>query len=96
VPATLFNSSNTGNRNVCRLVLDGTAQNSGITGDVLHDAQVGCQCALAGAIFDGLSWYPSSHPSHTAHSQVIVGSQFHPRLPHVQQVKITKATINNV
>jgi hypothetical protein len=56
VPATLFNTSSTG-RNECRLVLDGTAERAGLTGNVLHEARVGCQCALTAAIFDGLSWY---------------------------------------
>lgn len=59
VPATLFNKSSS--YNFCRLVLDGTAEHEGLKGAALHDARVGCQCALAGAIFDGFSVYSPFH-----------------------------------
>lgn len=61
VPVTLFNGSDSG-RNACRLVLDGTAERAGLTDNFLHEARVGCQCALAGAIFDGLSAYHTYFP----------------------------------
>lgn len=55
VPASLFNLSSDG-RNICRLVLNGAAEDAGINGNLLHEAKVGCQCALTGAIFAGFSW----------------------------------------
>lgn len=61
VPATLFNKSSSSSNNFCRLVLDGTAEHEGLNGTALHDARVGCQCALAGAIFDGFSVYSPFH-----------------------------------
>lgn len=60
VPTTLFNKSSSGTWDFCRLVLDGTAP-GGLKGTKLHDAKVGCQCALAGAIFDGFSVYSPNH-----------------------------------
>ena len=57
LPATLFNTSDSG-RNRCRLVLSGQ---SGLTGEDLSDARVGCQCVLAAVIFDGLSVYIPLH-----------------------------------
>jgi hypothetical protein len=57
VPVTLFNKSSSGANDVCRLILNGDAEQGGLTGNDLNDARVGCQCALAGAIFDGFSVY---------------------------------------
>jgi hypothetical protein len=53
---TLFNESPV-DRNFCRLVLNGDAQLTGLKGADLFNARTGCQCALAAAIFDGLSVY---------------------------------------
>ena len=57
VPVKLFNNPSSGGNDGCRLVLDGTAERLGLKGEDLHNARVGCQCALAGAIFDGFSVY---------------------------------------
>lgn len=57
LPATLFNTSDSG-RNRCRLVLSG---GSGLNGEALSDARMGCQCVLAAVIFDGLSVYVPFH-----------------------------------
>lgn len=57
---TLFNESPV-DRNFCRLVLNGDSQLSGLKGADLFNARTGCQCALAAAIFDGLSVYAPHH-----------------------------------
>jgi hypothetical protein len=57
VPVKLFNKPSSGGNNFCTLVLDGTAEHDRLNGTALHEAKVGCQCALAGAIFDGFSVY---------------------------------------
>lgn len=57
VPVTLVNTGSSGMNDACRLTLNGDAQQAGLTNSELHDASIGCQCALAGAIFDGFSVY---------------------------------------
>ena len=86
VPACLFNSSSSGGRNICNLVLNGQAANAGVPQNVLSDATTGCQCALTATIFDGLSWFiPNPQPSLT---QVIMVSQFHTGDQNVQKDKV--------
>jgi hypothetical protein len=86
VPASLFNSSSSGGRDICNLVLNGQVANAGVPQNVLSDATIGCQCALAAAIFDGLSWFlPNPQPSLT---QVIMGSKFHTGDQNVQKDKV--------
>jgi hypothetical protein len=74
VPVTLFNKSSSGANDVCRLILNGDAERGGLTGNDLNDARVGCQCALAGAIFDGFSVYCPLPPTPSHSKSDVVGS----------------------
>jgi hypothetical protein len=93
VPVTLFNKSSSGANDACRIILNGDAERAGLVGDELNDARVGCQCALAGAIFDGFSVYPLPSPHNISDVQYPLDLQSSPRH---RRLETNKVNIHNI